>query len=166
MGVRFNWLRVILAFISYYLCNSCSFMIIIVVVWEKHGYIKIFERTKDDHAPFINVVSLFLFWMGKLYPSFPSLCQSHFLNPIYNHITPTAIHQFLKWSSFREKITSDKFSYLNYWVHLEKRDPAFKKILIAKTINKKARILCYRLRDHKYAAITFKTWVKGCQYIC
>lgn len=127
MEVRFNWLRIILAFVSHYLCNSFRFMIIIVVVWEKHGYIKTFERTKDDQAPFINVVRLFLFWMGKLYPSFTPLCQSHFPNPIYNHITPTAICQVLKWSPFKQKITLDKFGYLNYWVHLEKHDLVFKK---------------------------------------
>lgn len=127
MEVRFNWLRVTLAFVSHYLCNSFSFMIIIVIVWEKDSYIKTFERTKDDHAPFINVVSLFLFWMGKLYPSFTHQCQSHFPNPINNHVTPTAIDQVVKWSSFRQKITLDKFSYLNYWVHLENHDLVFKK---------------------------------------
>lgn len=140
-------------------------MIIIVIVWEKHGYIKTFERKKCDHAPFINVVSLFLFWMGKLYPSFTPLCQSHFSSPIYHHLTPTAIDQVLKWSSLGQKTTVDKFSYLSYWVPLENHELAFQKVLIAKTLNKKARILWYSLRDHKYAAITFKTWMEGCQYI-
>lgn len=97
-------------------------MIIIVIVWEKHGYVKTSERTKYDHAPFINVANLFLFSVGKLYPSFTPLCQSHFPNPIYNHITPTAIDQVLKWSSFTQKITLDKFSYLSHWVPLEKHD--------------------------------------------
>lgn len=118
MELRFNWLSLILALVSHYLCNNFSFIIIIVIVWEKHGYIKTFERTKDDRVLLNNVVSLFLFWMGKLNPSFTHLCQSPFPNPIYNHVTPTAIDQVLKWSSFRQKITLDKFSYLNYWVHL------------------------------------------------
>lgn len=61
MEVRFNRLSLILAFVSHYLCNNFGFMIIIVIVWEKHGYIKTFERTKDDHVSLINVVSLFLF---------------------------------------------------------------------------------------------------------
>lgn len=94
MEVRFNWLRLILAFISRDLCNSFSFMIIIVIVWEKHGYIKTFERRKDDHLPFTNVVSWLQFWRGKLqHPSFPDLCQPPFPNPIYNHITLIASNQ-------------------------------------------------------------------------
>jgi len=39
-------------------------------------------------------------------------------------------------------------------------------IPVLRQLTKQAKILCYRLRDHKYAAITFITGMEDCQYFC